>query len=110
MLVPSAEGHRSGQIPCGFPPELSSNQGSGCAVRRILTGLSQGRGLPLYRAKALSFGEGGGAVEFENLSAGEAAFVIEAVENRGVNGGEFLQIFQAFKAGYGVLLPTEWQV
>jgi hypothetical protein len=54
--------------------------------------------LPFCHAETTPLGESGGAVLLENVSAGEAAFLVEMVEDGRVDGGEFLQTSHAPKS------------
>lgn len=45
---------------------------------------------PLGDAKLAPLGEGGGTVQLEDVATGEAAVLVEVVENRRMNSGEFL--------------------
>jgi len=44
----------------------------------------------LFRAKTAPLGEGGGAVQLEEVSAGEAALSVEVIADGGVDGGKLL--------------------
>src|SRR6056297_2243372 len=61
-----------------------------CQTNSNSSQLGQGR-RPLPRTETAPLGESGGAVLLEEGSAGEAAFLIEVVRDRSVDGGEFLK-------------------
>lgn len=55
-------------------------------------------------------GESCGTVDLEVVPAGEAAFLVEVVMDRGVDGGEFLQGSTAPEPEHRPLPSSEWQV
>jgi len=68
------------------------------------------RGCPLSRAETAPLSESGGAFGLEEGSAGEAAFLVEMVEDGGVDRGEFLQASHAPKPQHRSLSSSERQV
>lgn len=54
--------------------------------------------------------EGGGTILFENGSRGEAAFQVEVVVDRGMDGGEFLQTSYLPETLHRPLPPSERQM
>jgi len=69
----------------------------------------QGR-VNLSSAKTAPLGESDSAVLLENSPAAKVAFLIEVVEDRGVDGGEFLQTSDAPKPQHGPLSSPKRQV
>lgn len=53
---------------------------------------------PLFGAETAPFGESGGAVLLEEASTAEAALLVEVIEERGVDGGEFPKTSHASKS------------
>ena len=66
-------------------------EANGADAIALMVLLQGQRGCPLCRAKLTPLGESGGAVQLEIGSGVEAAFLIEMIEDRGVNGGELLE-------------------
>jgi hypothetical protein len=65
---------------------------------------------PSCRATAAPLGKSSGTVQLEVRSGVEAAFRIEEVVNRGVDGGELLQTSDAPEAKHRPLSSSDWQV
>jgi hypothetical protein len=65
---------------------------------------------PSGSKKSTPFGQGGGAVQFESLSAVEGAFLIEMVVDRGMDRDEFLQRSHASESQHRSFSPSKWQV
>jgi hypothetical protein len=55
-------------------------------------------------------GESSGAVQLEIRSGAEASFRVEKVEDRGVDGGDFLQTSQPSEALHCPLPSSKWQM
>ena len=68
------------------------------------------RRLNLRGTKQSPLGESGGTVQFEVGTGVEVAFLIEMVENSGLDGGELLQTSHAPEAEHGSLSSSERQV
>ncbi len=66
--------------------------------------------LPLRRAELTPLGERGGAVQLEDVSTVEVAFLIEVVEDGGVDGGEGLQTSHAPETEHGPFSSSQWQM
>ena len=64
-------------------------------------------GVPLRRTEIAPLSKSCGAVSLENVPAGEAAFLVEMVEDRGVDGCEFLQTSHPPKALHRPLPSSE---
>ena len=54
------------------------------------------------------FGQGGGAVMFENIAAVDVALVIEKVVGRGMDGDKFLQGAGVPELSHHFLPSSEW--
>jgi hypothetical protein len=110
----SQHGARSGQLAGGgVPPSdaRSRPRPRPGAARRIRTGLTKGSyDCPLPRTETMPLGESGGAVGFEEGSAGKAALAVEVVGDGGVDGGELLQTSHAPEPEHRPLSSSERQV
>ncbi len=62
------------------------------------------------RAEAAPLSECGGAGLLEEGPGGEGAFLVEVVEDRGVDGSELLQCSHAPEAEHRPLTPSKWLV
>ena len=67
-------------------------------------------GCPLCRTELAPLGESGGTVQLKIWSGIEAAFRVEEVEDRCVDGCEFLQTSKPPKAQNGPFPSSKWQV
>ena len=82
----------------------------GCCQTNSNPSLHGQDGCPLFRIKTAPLGKSSGTVQFEIWSGVEAAFRIEEIVNRGVDGGELLQTSHAPEAKHRPLSSSEWQV
>jgi hypothetical protein len=64
----------------------------------------------LFRIKAAPLGKSSGSIQLEVWSGVEAAFRIEQVVNRGVDGGEFLQTPHPAETLHGAFSSAEWEM
>ena len=65
---------------------------------------------PLSGAETAPLGQSGGAIGLEEVSTGEAAFLVEMVRDGGVDGREHLEISHAPEAEHCPFPSSEGQV
>ena len=69
----------------------------------------RGRGLS-GRAELTPLGKGCGAIDFEGVPAGEAAFLVEVIVDGRMDGGEGLQTSHSSEPEHRSLSSSQWQM
>ena len=94
----------------GIVTPLIVDEDHGCCQTKSNSSLPGQRRCPLCRAETAPLDESSGSLAFEIVPFGEAAILVEVVEDGGMDGNELLQTSHSPKALHGSFSSSEWKV